>query len=741
MSLRLLILAMILALGLPSLPRARVARAQAPSSADTREVAAFLDAQPGPLKSFREGDQTAAMIIVSEADYYGLSPRLYLALLEASASLLSNPNPPQQALDQPFGTAGPNGFAAQIDWASRALRAGLGPYNAPPTLRFSDGTTLTLSLQQAPEGLAVQRFLALERSQPEWRTLVTRFNEAFQRYFNNQLPSPSPRPSGVEQGFLKLPWPAGVRVRHLAYFDHKYPTVDSGDDGNSYVVNYLGQGGVQYDGHDGHDYVFLDQPIGTPILAAAAGIAYARTVRGNGVVILHDSGYETVYWHLDQFAPIFDGRRNSDRGVRVEAGDLIGTSGRSGFVQGTPHLHFEVRVQGRQTDPYGWYGPGPDPCVQYRGCVESTWLWHPSLIGSYDFTPPSLGTLPPADTTPPLATLTVQPRADLLFLARFDGHPVQQVGQGFALVEGGLEYAAAREGQGLRVPPDAGLSYQASGNLSPTAGTILFWADLPASYPPGSGRSYLLATSAKPDDPARVYSGTLALHHEQIDGARRWNFWTSAEDGNRHDLLVDDMLAPGLHHFAITWEAEAGTKALYIDGRKVAEASALRLPAVLGERIELGRFTRGFGYSGATLDELAIFGKALDEPAIAALFKQGGPLEASTGALQHGPLQIDVNALDDGGEIVAVQLGIDGQWEAPQPYFDSYTWRIPPTRGPLTIGARFLDRANNSSTISATVIVEPASVYLPLLQAAIFDPRRSSRAQTQHLRYIPTLIH
>ncbi len=334
----------------------------AQSSPEQLGVQGFLDQQPGPLKTYRDGDRSAATIIESNSLYYGLSPRLTLALLETSANLLSSASPPDAALRQPFGTAGPDGFAAQLEWANRELRAGLGPYDRPPTLRFTDGTTITLSLQQAPEGVAVQRFLALNRTQAEWRTLVDRFGQAFQRYFNNELPelggSVQPPARQVQPSSFSLmqPWPPGARVVHLAYFDHVYPTVDSGRDSNNIVVTYTGQRNVQYDGHDGHDYYFPDQPIGSPILAAAAGTAYARTHRGNGVVIVHPDGYETVYWHLDGFSDIFRDKVDTSQGVRVEAGTFLGTSGKTGFTDGTPHLHFEVRRYGRQVDPYGWYG-------------------------------------------------------------------------------------------------------------------------------------------------------------------------------------------------------------------------------------------------------------------------------------------------------------------------------------------------------------------------------------------------
>lgn len=345
-------------------------------------VQAFLDSVPGPLKSYTEGDQTAAMMIESNSLYYGVSPRLLLTLLEAMNSLLSRTDAPPEVLSQPFGPAGPSSFRAQMEWASKAIRTGLGPYTEPPIVTFVDGTSLTLSLDQAMEGVAVQRFMAIGHTAEEWYDFNERFVNAFQTYFQNQLldlsPGPvNPNPPAAEEQnetvpppdpdsgpgasvgngstryrFLHLPWPEGVAVEHLAYFDHVYPTVDSGGDGNNAVVTYFGTANVQYNSHDGHDYVFTDQPIGTPILAAAPGTAFAYTHPGNGVVILHQNGYETVYWHLDTFDSRFTGAVNNGVGIPVQTGDMLGTSGMSGFTIGTPHLHFEVRHYGRQVDPY-----------------------------------------------------------------------------------------------------------------------------------------------------------------------------------------------------------------------------------------------------------------------------------------------------------------------------------------------------------------------------------------------------
>jgi len=352
-------------------------------------VQGFLDAQPGVLKSFRENKYTAAELIQAASIYYNISPRILLALLETTNGLLSTPSPSDQALRQPFGALGPNGFANQLDWVCRELRAGLGPYDRPPVVRFTDGTTLTITLQQVPEGVAIQIFLSKGRDQPTWRAAFIRFSHAFQQYFNNELPEQNHPQPAAPRGFLYRPWAPGTRVVHLAYFDHMFPTVDTGRRDNGYVVNYLGRGSVQYDGHDGDDFFFPDRPIGTYIYAAADGIAHASTHRGNGVWIEHASGYVTVYWHLDKFAQKFRGAVDTGAGVPVRAGDLIGSSGKTGFVVGTPHLHFEVRHNGKQVDPYGWYGSGPDPCIAFVACEASVWLWSRKIAGEFDFTPPA----------------------------------------------------------------------------------------------------------------------------------------------------------------------------------------------------------------------------------------------------------------------------------------------------------------------------------------------------------------
>ena len=94
--------------------------------------------------------------------------------------------------------------------------------------------------------------------------------------------------------------------------------------------------------HSGYDFAART---GTPVLAAADGIVTHRGRLGNygkTIEIYHGDGISTLYGHLSDY--------------RVEAGDFIARDEVVGLVGSTgrstgPHLHYEVRKQGRP-QPY-----------------------------------------------------------------------------------------------------------------------------------------------------------------------------------------------------------------------------------------------------------------------------------------------------------------------------------------------------------------------------------------------------
>jgi murein DD-endopeptidase MepM/ murein hydrolase activator NlpD len=94
--------------------------------------------------------------------------------------------------------------------------------------------------------------------------------------------------------------------------------------------------------HPGFD---LAAPAGSPVAAAAGGtIVHAGPAGtyGNLVTVRHDNGFETRYAHLSAVTVA--------KGDRVEAGQLVGKVGSTGYSTG-PHLHFEIRHDGKPVDP------------------------------------------------------------------------------------------------------------------------------------------------------------------------------------------------------------------------------------------------------------------------------------------------------------------------------------------------------------------------------------------------------
>jgi murein DD-endopeptidase MepM/ murein hydrolase activator NlpD len=107
-------------------------------------------------------------------------------------------------------------------------------------------------------------------------------------------------------------------------------------------LNYISRGFSR--GHTGIDMM---APYGSPVHAAAGGtVVYAGWYYEYGriVDIRHADGLITRYAHMSVFAP------DIAPGAPVAAGAVIGRVGMTGRAHG-PHVHFEVRVDGRAVDP------------------------------------------------------------------------------------------------------------------------------------------------------------------------------------------------------------------------------------------------------------------------------------------------------------------------------------------------------------------------------------------------------
>jgi murein DD-endopeptidase len=134
-------------------------------------------------------------------------------------------------------------------------------------------------------------------------------------------------------------------------FNHRQTPVEDGwSVRRTQVLDFRGRD-LTYDSHNGTDFSI---PLGTPVLAAAAG-EVVRVVSefnrgGLKVFIDHGDGLMTNCAHL--------ARAFVSEGQRVGRGEPIALSGYSGldgfvtFPWGTPHVHFNTWLDGEPIDPF-----------------------------------------------------------------------------------------------------------------------------------------------------------------------------------------------------------------------------------------------------------------------------------------------------------------------------------------------------------------------------------------------------
>lgn len=130
-----------------------------------------------------------------------------------------------------------------------------------------------------------------------------------------------------EGGLFQWPVPSSTRITsHYGYRTHPVTK----------VKNKL------------HTGVDISANTGADIVAAGDGIVSfvgPKGTYGNVIIINHGGGIETLYAH--------NSRLVSSPGQSVKRGDVIAKAGSTGRSTG-PHLHFEVRKNGKHTEPLSW---------------------------------------------------------------------------------------------------------------------------------------------------------------------------------------------------------------------------------------------------------------------------------------------------------------------------------------------------------------------------------------------------
>jgi murein DD-endopeptidase MepM/ murein hydrolase activator NlpD len=113
--------------------------------------------------------------------------------------------------------------------------------------------------------------------------------------------------------------------------------------------------------HSGMDFT---APSGTDIYATGDGVVLAvqASQRGLGkhIIIDHGFGYSSIYAHLSNF--------NVRKGQRVNRGDVIGYVGNTGTSVAN-HLHYEIKLNGRNVDPVNYYFEDLSPS-EYERMIE-----------------------------------------------------------------------------------------------------------------------------------------------------------------------------------------------------------------------------------------------------------------------------------------------------------------------------------------------------------------------------------
>jgi murein DD-endopeptidase MepM/ murein hydrolase activator NlpD len=171
----------------------------------------------------------------------------------------------------------------------------------------------------------------------------------------------TPKDADGKQELLYVALKLGSTTREFFRFRTDDGVVDffdpDGETGKRFLTRRPVQGGGRMSSRFGyrvhpifhkrilHSGVDLASPRGTPIYAAGDGtVEKAGWSSGYGqfTLVKHANGYETGYGHQSKIIV--------KPGEKVRQGQVIGYVGSTGNSTG-PHLHFEIRVNGRYVDP------------------------------------------------------------------------------------------------------------------------------------------------------------------------------------------------------------------------------------------------------------------------------------------------------------------------------------------------------------------------------------------------------
>jgi murein DD-endopeptidase MepM/ murein hydrolase activator NlpD len=118
-----------------------------------------------------------------------------------------------------------------------------------------------------------------------------------------------------------------------------------------------------------HEGIDFRADIGTEVYATGDGTVRFSGRRGTYGILLeidHGYGYITRYAHLSGFAD------DIRPGTKVKRGQLVAYTGNTGVSEG-PHLHYEIRINGRSVDPLNFLFADitPEEYQMYKDIAEN----------------------------------------------------------------------------------------------------------------------------------------------------------------------------------------------------------------------------------------------------------------------------------------------------------------------------------------------------------------------------------
>lgn len=412
---------------------------------NTQQIQAFLDTQPGLLKTYKasfsgradEQQYSAAELIqlVSAGERYNASTKVLITLLEMKSKQVSDAHTTSANREQPFGrlidadrSKYVIGFSNQLGYIAYQIYQKFNTEVTNKKITFSDGSRINTASDTEPGTYAIQAILAVIFTRAEWERVISdrTFQQTYIKLFNEDPTKKVTAPSSPTSPFLSRPYQGSPQLN--SFFDHQVPLYRQ----DGFIVRYDGQRLSDppnvgctfnyncYDGHDGIDFNVTGS-----VYAAAGGTitVYRNYYDGsgcqvpytlvNGIIINHGNGYQTKYWH---FASV---PSNLNTGNTVVTGQYLGPSGTTGCSTGV-HLHFGViKSTGIVTDPYGWNGSYTDPWLADSRGTSSECLWNDGTCGGAPptNTPTTRPNASNTPTTPPQATNTPNPNGSFTLIS------------------------------------------------------------------------------------------------------------------------------------------------------------------------------------------------------------------------------------------------------------------------------------------------------------------------------------